>query len=255
MSDVVIDNTSDSLLAADNRTTVLPLEARKLELEIDRQILIRGLDLTIQGGSITMLMGPNGAGKSLLMRLLHGILKPTGGGVFCNGEALGAKHILQQSMVFQRPVLLRRTVASNLDFVLKLRNKSRLAERREQLLTQVGLQHKSKQPARRLSGGEQQRLALARVLALKPQVLFLDEPTANLDPSSTFMIEEIVRQIHNDGTKIIFVGHDAAQAQRLGDEIVFMCDGRVLEQSPAGSFFNNPATLEAQDYLQGRLVF
>lgn len=256
MSECAIKTTSGNHVATKGvGNAVMPIETRALELVIDRQKLIHDVNLTIQPGSVTVMMGPNGAGKSLLLRMMHGVIKPTAGVVFCGGKPLNKEHILKQSMVFQRPVLLRRTVAANLDFVLKLRSKTALVTRRDELLGQVGLLHKARQPARLLSGGEQQRLALARVLALQPEVLFLDEPTANLDPSSTYVIEEIVKQIHLSGTKIIFVGHDSAQAQRLGDEIVFMCEGRVVEQSGAREFFSDPESREAQEYLQGRLVF
>ena len=156
-------------------------------------------------------------------------------------------------MVFQRPVLLRRSVAANIDFVLGLRGKA-TAGRRSDILELVGLSDRARQPARLLSGGEQQRLALARALALAPDVLFLDEPTASLDPASVQWIEEIVRTAQDRGTKIIFVTHDIGQARRLGDEIVFVHRGRVLEHTPAQRFFEAPASDEARDYLNGRII-
>jgi tungstate transport system ATP-binding protein len=200
-----------------------------------------------------MVMGPNGAGKSLLLRLLHGMLQPTGGSVLWGGQPLSKEIRKRQAMVFQRPVLLRRSVAANIDFVLKLGGKVE-PERRDEILDHVGLLDHARQPARLLSGGEQQRLALARALALEPEVLFLDEPTASLDPASVLMIEQIVLGAHRRGTKIIFISHDIGQAKRLGDEIVFLHNGRLAEHTPAGRFFANPSSEAAQAYLEGRIV-
>ncbi|MCB1754992.1 MAG: ATP-binding cassette domain-containing protein [Gammaproteobacteria bacterium] len=252
--DVLIGGKIKQTAAARETPAVLPLQCRSLGLTVAGKPLLHNIDLTLEQGSVTIVMGPNGAGKSLFLKLMHGLLEPSEGQVLCAGEPLAAHHVLQQAMVFQRPVLLRRSVAGNIDFALGLRDKSGVGAGLE-LLRLVGLEDKSAQPARLLSGGEQQRLALARALALQPQVLFLDEPTANLDPASTHMIEEIVRRIHQNGTKIIFVCHDAGQAQRLGDEIVFLHKGTVIEQQKAADFFSAPQSTAAADYLNGRLVF
>ena len=232
----------------------LPIRCESLELTLQGKKLIRSLDLTLEAGKIAIIMGPNGSGKSLLLRLLHGLIKPDAGHISCAGVPFGPNHIRDQAMVFQRPVLLRRSVAANLDFSMKLRG-AKDPELREQLLALVGLQGREKHTARLLSGGEQQRLALARALSLRPRVLFLDEPTANLDPSSTHMIEGIVRQAHASGTKVVFVSHDIGQARRLGDEVVFVNHGQVIEHQSATDFFSKPSSKEAADYLQGRLVF
>jgi tungstate transport system ATP-binding protein len=156
-------------------------------------------------------------------------------------------------MVFQRPVLLRRSVAANIDFALSLRGGG-APGRRAEILDHVGLGEYAPRPARLLSGGEQQRLALARALALEPEVLFLDEPTASLDPASVLMIETIVREAHAAGTKIVFVTHDVGQARRLADEVVFIHRGRVREHTDAARFFDRPESQEARDYLAGRIV-
>ncbi len=237
-----------------NMTPGLPIQCAGLELSLMGKKLIRGLDLTLESGKISIIMGPNGSGKSLLLRMLHGLIKPDFGKISCAGVPLGPQHIREQAMVFQRPVLLRRSVAANLDFAMKLRGKKD-PELRSRLLTLVGLQGRERHAARLLSGGEQQRLALARALSLGPQVLFLDEPTANLDPSSTHMIEEIVRQAHAGRTKVVFVSHDIGQARRLGDDVIFVNHGQVIEHQSATDFFTRPNSKEAADYLQGRLVF
>ena len=232
---------------------MLPIRSEGLVLEADGERLIDVADLTLDADTLTVVMGPNGAGKSLLLRLLHGIIEPTTGKITWAGDRLTEAVRRRQAMVFQKPVLLRRSVAANLDFVLGLHGRPSPA-RRSELLEQVGLQDKASQPARLLSGGEQQRLALARALATSPLVLFLDEPTASLDPASVLMIEEIVRSVQDAGTKVIFVTHDVGQARRLADDVVFIHRGRVLEHARAASFFNRPASQEATEYLAGRIV-
>jgi tungstate transport system ATP-binding protein len=233
--------------------SLLPGEARGLVLEVAGKRLIDGVSLRLAAGRITVVMGPNGAGKSLLLRLLHGTIAPSAGAVTWGGFPPDDSVRKRQAMVFQRPVLLRRSVAANIDFVLRLRGRFARSRCRE-LLGHAGLADQAAQSARLLSGGEQQRLALARALVLEPEVLFLDEPTANLDPASVATIESIVRKAHRDGTKIIFVTHDVSQARRLADEVVFLHRGRVAEQTGAAQFFDDPVSQEGRDYLAGRIV-
>src|SRR6056297_384060 len=229
------------------------LTLQNLSLNVGDKALVRGANLTLSGEGITMIMGPNGAGKSLLLKLAHGLTPATDGQVLWGEQPLDDTARRAQAMVFQKPVVLRRSVAANVDFVLKARG-IRDAARRDALLDHVGLLGHARQPARLLSGGEQQRLALARALALKPKVMLLDEPTASLDPASVLKIEEIVQQAHSAGTKIIFVTHDPGQAGRLADDIVFVHRGRVHEHGPADLFLSRPETQEARDFLQGRIV-
>lgn len=200
-----------------------------------------------------MVMGPNGSGKSLLLRLFHGLLKPSSGDIIWNSQSANAEPKSQQAMVFQRPTLLRRSVAANIRFAIKMR-KNKVGMSVEDALETVGLQHQAKQPARLLSGGEQQRLSLARALVLEPRVLFLDEPTASLDPAATAIIESIVKTTSENGTKVVFVSHDPGQARRLADDIVFLQHGKLAEHTPAKTFFNTPQSEAASDYLAGRLV-
>lgn len=235
-------------------TSLLPLEIEALCYQLGERSLIDRLDLRVEAGPVTVVMGANGAGKSLFLRLVHGILAPSSGRITWGGRELDQDVRRRQALVFQRPVLLRRSVSANIDFVLRQRGTSSRAKR-QQLLERAGLAHHARQAARLLSGGEQQRLALVRALAIEPEVLLLDEPTANLDPASTAAFEQIVREIHRSGTKIIFVTHDLGQARRLADEVVFLHRGRVLEQTPATRFFDQPQSAEARDYLAGRIVF
>jgi len=232
---------------------MLPGEARGLVYRVAGTALIDSIDLTIAGEGLVVIMGPNGAGKSLLLRLLHGLLAPTSGEVLWGGRRLNEDLRQRQAMVFQRPVLLRRSVAANIRFVLKLR-KTAASDSTTAILREVGLAAQANQPARLLSGGEQQRLSLARALALNPRVLFLDEPTASLDPASTAAIEAVVLKARERGTKILFITHDPGQARRLADEIVFLDRGRLAEHTPASRFFDEPASEAARDYLAGRLV-
>jgi tungstate transport system ATP-binding protein len=159
-------------------------------------------------------------------------------------------------MVFQRPVMLRRTAAENVAYALSSRGVERAKQNSSirAFLERVGLLHLATRPARRLSGGEQQRLALARALARDPEVLFLDEPTASLDPASTKAVEDIVRATAASGVKVVMATHDLGQARRLAGDIVFLVRGRVREHAPAEQFFNLPSTPEAAAFLNGDLV-
>lgn len=214
--------------------------------------LLRNISLSLSSTGVTAIMGFNGAGKSVLLKIMHGILNPTSGTLLWNQQPSDAQHRQSQAMVFQKPVLLRRSTKANIDFVLKQRNIKNPTLCSE-LLSRVGLSAKATQAARALSGGEQQRLALARALACNPSVLFLDEATASLDPSSTAIIERIITEQATAGTKVIMVTHDAAQANRLAEQIVFIESGTVAEQTDSSSFFNTPISDAAKAYLDGRI--
>jgi tungstate transport system ATP-binding protein len=232
--------------------TVLPLRAEGLGFSAGGVGILADVSLTIETGSPSIIVGPNGAGKSVLLRLLHGLLVPTAGRVLWAGDAAR-----RQAMVFQRPVLLRRSVLANAVYPLKLAGIA-AAEREPRAcaaLEMVGLAALADRPARRLSGGEQQRLALARAAALSPEVLFLDEPCASLDPTATRAVEEIVGTLAARGTKIVMTTHDLGQARRLAGEVLFLNRGRLREQTPAAAFFNQPATPEAAAFLRGELVW
>lgn len=232
---------------------LLPLRVRGLSYRAGGRTLIDNLDVDLAGHGVTMVLGPNGAGKSLLLRLLHGLIVPSSGEISWGGVPLSRSIQERQALVFQKPVLLRRSVGENIDFVLRLRGQL-MPERRDELLDRVGLLGLAKQPARLLSGGEQQRLSLARALATKPDVLLLDEPTASLDPASVQMIEAIVKDASRLGVRIVFVTHDIGQARRLADDVVFLHRGRVAEHSASQAFFKSPASEAARDFLSGRIV-
>jgi tungstate transport system ATP-binding protein len=234
----------------------LPLELRGLAYEANGKRVIDGIDLIIEEPGITVIMGPNGAGKSVLLRLMHGLIAPTTGEVLWGGKRLDRELALRQAMVFQKPVLLRRSTAANICHALGLRGVARgdRATRVADALKLAGLENRATTPARVLSGGEQQRLCLARALSLEPDILLLDEPTASLDPASTLAIEELLIDAQRRGIKIIVVTHDAGQAQRLAREIIFLHHGRIVDHQPAKSFFGQPSSEAARAFLDGDLV-
>jgi tungstate transport system ATP-binding protein len=248
---------SDVLSVARNGTPpLLPLELRRLSYEAKGKRVIDDLDLRIEERGITAIMGPNGAGKSVLLRLMHGLIPPTDGDILWAGQRSGRDLLRRQAMVFQKPVLLRRSAASNISHALGLRGvmRSERAIRVDEALKQAGLQNLAATPARVLSGGEQQRLCLARALSLEPEVVFLDEPTASLDPASTLAIEGLLIDAKCRGIKIIFVTHDVGQARRLAQEVIFLHHGRVIEHEPAKRFFDRPRSEAARAYIAGGLV-
>jgi tungstate transport system ATP-binding protein len=223
---------------------ILPL---KLEQVSFREI-IQPLSLAVEAGPSTIILGANGAGKSVLLRLMHGLLEPSSGKVQWTGDPR-RKH----AMVFQRPVMLRRSALANVAYAIEAAGGEEVERTALEALQEVGLAYLARRPARVLSGGEQQRLALARAWALHPEVLFLDEPTANLDPSATREIEAIIRAFDASGTKIIMSTHSLGQARRLGDEVIYLHQGRMVERAPVDRFFNSPATAEAAAFIKGEL--
>jgi len=236
--------------------SILPLAVEDLSYAVADKQLLQVERLEIRAGGPTAFMGPNGAGKSMLLRLLHGLIEPNAGSVRYGGRTMDASIRRRQAMVFQRPVLLRRSVAANIDYALRAGGVAR-AHRSDRLAELLGLgafAAQARQPARTLSGGEQQRLALIRAIACQPEILFLDEPTSSLDPAATQMIENLVLQSARAGTKIVLVTHDLGQARRLADEVVFLHRGRVIEQASASRFVERPQSRPARDFLAGKLV-
>ncbi|HEY5895919.1 MAG TPA: ATP-binding cassette domain-containing protein [Burkholderiales bacterium] len=229
---------------------ILPLTLEALAF----RDIIKPLSLEIGAGPSTIILGANGAGKSVFMRLMHGLLQPTAGSI--SWREMDRSRVRRlQAMVFQHPVMLRRSAIDNVVYALAIAGVPR--PEREGIaiaaLEEVGLKHLAKRPARVLSGGEQQRLALARAWALHPEVLFLDEPTASLDPTATREIEAVIQAFDAAGTKVVMATHNLGQARRLGDEVIYLQQGRVLERSPVERFFSQPASAEAAAFIKGEL--
>jgi tungstate transport system ATP-binding protein len=233
---------------------MLPLTLEDVSFVAGGRAIIDRVSCELIPGPRTVILGPNGSGKSVLMRLCHGLLTPTSGRIVWRGSRDEGR-LRAQAMVFQRPVMLRRSAIANVTYGLDLAGVKRAERdrRARKILDAVGLGSAADHPARVLSGGEQQKLALARAWALSPEVLFLDEPTANLDPSATREVERIVDQIHASGTKIVMTTHNLGQARRLADEILFMSAGRLADHAPVEGFFAQPSTAEAAAFIKGEL--
>lgn len=216
--------------------------------------LLDALTLAIPPTGTTAVMGPNGAGKSLTLRVLAGLIAPDAGTVSWRDSPERAAHSV--ALVFQKPVLLRRSVRANLMHALRIYGTARKQrrERVDELLSMAELEHLADRPARVLSGGEQQRVAMVRALAARPAFLLLDEPTASLDPHATAAIEALIVSASNAGTKAVLVTHDRGQAQRLARDVVFLHLGKMIETTPAAEFFRQPRSQEATAYLEGRLL-
>ena len=231
---------------------MLPLVLESISFVVNGRNIIDRVSMEITEGARTVILGPNGAGKSVLMRLCHGLLEPTSGSITWRGAGNGRR---RQAMVFQRPVMLRRSALANIVYGLKLAGITprERALRARDVLEAVGLAAVADRAARVLSGGEQQKLALARAWSLGPEVLFLDEPTANLDPGATREFETLVGQIRAGGTKIVMTTHNLGQARRMGDEILFLDRGRLVERTPVEQFFRQPASPEATAFIREEL--
>lgn len=228
---------------------VLRLEG--VSYAVRERTLIHDLTFAPRHGRRTLLIGPNGAGKSLTLRLCHGLIAPTAGRVTARG---GPR---RRALVFQRPVLLRRSAAANLVHAGALAGLG-YRERRARAaaaLERFGLGAFANRAARSLSGGEQQRLAIARAWVAAPELLLLDEPTAALDPAATRAVEQMIAACHQDGMTILMTTHDLGQARRLADDVLFMHAGRLVEQRPASEFFDAPRRPETQAFLRGDLLW
>lgn len=231
---------------------MFPIRIRDVRFRPNGRPVLDGVDLELGDEGITMVLGPNGAGKSVLLRTLCGLITPSAGTIDWGGTAGSGAGVM---MVFQHPMMLRASVLENVAIALKPHRVARHERhsRAEAVLERVGLAGRRADSARHLSGGEQQRLALARAWLTKPRLLLLDEPTASLDPSATAEVERIVREIRTDGTRILMATHNLGQATRLGDDVVFMSAGKVREHAPVQRFFSRPASEDARLFIQGEL--
>lgn len=235
-------------------TTDLPVGFENVTVAVGAVTILDRITLSLISGPPTVLIGPNGSGKSTLLRAAMGLVTPSQGRITWGGREDVPP--TRRAIVFQRPSMLRRTAGGNIRYALRAsgivreEQKSRIGD----LLALVGLEQLMDRPARWLSGGEQQRLALARALARDPAILFLDEPTASLDPAATKAIEDIVHAVSQRGIKVVMATHDLGEARRLAGEIVMLHRGRVIETGPASSFFITPQTGEAKTFIAGELL-
>lgn len=238
--------------------TDLPIVFEGVAVVARNVAILDGVTLTFETGAPTILIGPNGSGKTTLLRAAMGLLAPSRGRITWGGRVESPP--LRRAIVFQRPVMLRRSAIGNILYALAAAGvargftRAKRKTRADELLHLVGLSALADRPARRLSGGEQQRLALARALAKDPEIIFLDEPTASLDPAATKTIEDIIRNIAARGIKVVMATHDLGEARRLAGEIILMHRGRMIETANAQTFFDNPRTQEARRFVAGELL-
>lgn len=231
--------------------SILPLKVEGLGFEVSGKRLLDDVSFILPKGGITAIIGPNGAGKSLTLRLCHGMLKPSRGNVRWHTETGRRAH----GMVFQRPVMLRRSAKANIVHALVAVGIADPSTRADTALARVGLLHLADRPARLMSGGEQQRLAIARAWALEPEVLFLDEPSSQLDPGATRQIEDILARVADEGMTILMTTHDLGQARRLSRRILFLNKGRLIEDAVSTCFFAGPALPDACAFIAGDLLW
>lgn len=234
--------------------SVLPLNMAGAVVKRRGKTLLGPVDLTISAQGFTIVMGPNGSGKTTLLRSLHGLERLSSGTITWQAPLRDAQ--ARQAFVFQTPIMMRRSVRENLAYPLLLGNmrKTKAYELAEDWAARVGLAKALDQPAPQLSGGEKQKLALARALIRDPEIVFLDEPCANLDGRAIREIEAILKEAQANGTRILMATHDIGQAKRLAEDIVFLMHGNIIEQAPAPDFFAGPSTPQAKALLQGDIV-
>jgi tungstate transport system ATP-binding protein len=242
---------------APGRSAILPIRGERLAVERGGRCIVEGLDIEIAGAPGTLVvMGPNGAGKSVLVRVLAGLIQPTAGRVTWGESPPDRARAPRIGFVFQRPVHLRRSALANVAYALAVAGVARpeRAHRAHAALERARISHLAQTPARVLSGGEQQLLAMARALATGPGILILDEPTSALDPAATTAIEKLIAEVRAEGVPVVLITHDIGQARRLADEVAFLHHGRLIERTPAARFFAQPASTEAQAFLRGEIV-
>lgn len=235
-------------------TSILPLTMRGVVAKVRGVRIVGPVDLTIDVGGLTVVIGPNGSGKTTLLRLMHGLQRVSAGAAYWNvPDDVARQH---QAYVFQTPIMMRRYVVDSIAYPLILRGMARRAARLRAAdwAVRFGLGHALDRAAPVLSGGEKQKLALARALIRRPEVLFLDEPSANLDGSATREIETILQDAQADGTRIVMATHDMGQARRLASDVVFMVGGLVHEIAAAAEFFDAPKTQKARAFVNGDIV-
>ncbi len=228
------------------------LQLENVTYSVDGTPLLHSVDLTQNRKGIKAILGPNGAGKTLLLSLIHGLILPDTGHVTWGG-CPAHKTKVTRGFVFQNPIVLRRSVRANLAYPLKSLGRAAQQDAIAKMLELSHLSHLADQPAACLSGGEAQRMAVARALITNPETLLLDEPCSNLDPASTKLIESMILDFVTKGGNVFISTHDLKQAKRLADVVLFLDKGHLLEYHSAKDFFTAPTTAKAQDYLNGVL--
>lgn len=242
------------MVGAEKTGSLLPLTLLGATVRVRQKLLVGPIDLTLEPEGFTIVMGPNGAGKTTLLRLMHGLQRLSSGTVeWAVNDAVARK---KQAYVFQSPIMMRRRVVDSIAFPLTLHGMDKKTARGKatEWAKRVGLGHVLQSWAPLLSGGEKQKLALARALIYQPEILFLDEPCANLDGRATREIEKILMDTQQAGTRIVMATHDMGQARRLASDVVFIYGGKVHEKSDAQTFFTKPSTLKAQAFIKGDIV-
>jgi len=241
--------------SAVNEDVILPLGCQGVVVARGGRVLLDRVDVEFDGSGLSVIMGPNGAGKTLLLRVLANLTNADSGTVRWGGKIPSRALAPKVGVVFQKPVLLRRSVLQNVKYALAAAGVAIRARdvRARELLELASLSHLAGAPARVLSGGEQQRLALARALAAEPEVLLLDEPASSLDPAATLAVERLIADVCRRGTRLVLITHDIGQARRLADDVLFMHHGRIVEHGPAETFFQAPQSAPAKAFLDGRI--
>ena len=224
----------------------IALQLEKISFNHEKGVALQETSIDFYKGENTVILGPNGAGKSILLKLCHGLLKPATG-------QLNYENISQNtSMVFPKPIFLKRTVLENLEYVLEIKgiNKALQKEASVNALKQFSMSDFAHTPAHSLSSGEKQRLSVIRALLIEPDILFLDEPTANLDPNYTATLENMIKDTK---ITIIMATHDIMQAKRIAENIIFIEKGKIIESSKASIFFDGSSTPAVQKFIQGKI--
>jgi len=217
--------------------------------------------LEVFAGEVLCLVGPTGAGKSTLLRLLGGLEAATVGQVRFEDCRLGTRDVplevlRRMTLVFQRPVLFRGTVRQNIEYGLRLRRGRRDSAQLEEVLRLLQLKALASRLCRTLSGGETQLVALARALVLCPEVLLLDEPTANLDPARVAMVEEAISALHRAGkTTVVWATHNLFQARRIAGRMALLLEGQLVEAAPANELLESPSDPRTAAFLRGEMVY
>lgn len=235
-------------------TSILPLKVDAISLRRGGRRILGPLSWVLEGTGITVLMGPNGSGKTSFLRAMHGLERINQGALVWGAASDVVR--ARQSFVFQTPILMRRSVVECIAYPLLLDgiSKTEARARAVEAAGRVGLGGVLDQPAQVISGGEKQKLALARALVRGPELLFLDEPCANLDGRSTIEIEAILIQARDAGTRIVMSTHDLGQARRLADDLLFLCNGLLIEAGPKSSVLKTPNTPEFKAFINGDLI-